>query len=165
MIGISVDANFDEVYQALLKYKEEIDRKLEYMVRSFAYQVTLTAIQNTPIGDSEKFLGLYQRRERLFGLKPEEGFAKGSWQLDTDGNFSTQALYGTGSGSTAAGIAKTSIGSYKLGQTFYIGTQGFYIDALESGSSDQALDGIKAPTEQHIMNVLQADLVRLFNEG
>lgn len=170
MIGISVDANFDEVYQALLKYKEEIDRKLVNMVKGFSYQVVLTAVENTPYGSLDRYGDLYELREtdpdwQSYGLQPIPGFARGSWQANTTGSFALQENYGESSGIAAANSIKPSLVSYKLGQDVYIGNAGFYIGDLEAGSSKQAPDGIKAPTEQHIMNVLQADLVRLFNEG
>ena len=160
-----ITANVDEVIKSLMAYKAEVDRKLTYMVRGFAYEITRTAISNTPLGDAEEHMALYLRRERLLGLQPEEGFAQGSWQVSTDGAFSVQAIYGTTAGGEALSLSKTSLNAYTLGQTLYIGNKGYYIRNLENGSSDQAPMGIMKPTTDHIMSVLQADLVRLYNQG
>lgn len=157
-----ISANFAEVRRALEAYKKEVDRKLTYMVRAFAYSVTETAIGNTPLGDAEKYIGLYERRQMSLGLEPKEGFAKGSWQISADQNLDIQATY---SGSAALGLVKTSLSSYKLGSDLYIGNKGYYIGKLDNGYSDQAPDGITKPTTDHIFTVLQTDLVRLFNEG
>lgn len=157
-----ISANFAEVRKALEEYKKEVDRKLTYMVRAFAYQVTETAIGNTPLGDAEKYAGLYARRQKSLGLDPKEGFAQGSWQISTDNNFDLQLLY---SGTKALGLAKTTLTGYKIGTDLYIGNKGYYIQKLENGFSDQAPIGITKPTTNHIFSVLQADLVRLFNEG
>ena len=165
-----ITANVDEVIKSLMAYKAEVDRKLTYMVRGFAYEITRTAISNTPLGDAEEHMALYLYREQRAAkhgviLQPEEGFAQGSWQVSTDGAFSVQAIYGTTAGGEALSLSKTSLNAYKLGQTLYIGNKGYYIRNLENGSSDQAPMGIMKPTTDHIMSVLQADLVRLYNQG
>ncbi len=157
-----ITANFAEVAASLRKAKEEIDRKLENMVRQFAYHVTLTAIENTPLGDSITYYKYYQRRQKATGLQPVEGFAQGSWQVNTDGSFSIQETY---SGAEAGVLAKSNLSSYKLGQSVYIGNMGYYIQVLENGYSDQAPMGIMQPTSNQIVGVLQADLVRFYQEG
>lgn len=157
-----ISANFAEVKKSLEKYKAEVDRKLTYMVRMFAYRVTETAIGNTPLGDAEKYAGLYALREKSLGLDPRAGFAQGSWQVSSSNNFELQETY---SGDTALGLVKTSLAGYKLGNNLYIGNKGYYIQRLEAGSSKQAPLGISKPTTDHIFSVLQTDLVRLFREG
>lgn len=160
-----ITVNVDEVIKSLMAYKAEVDRKLTYMVKGFAYEITRTAISNTPIGDAAAHMALYLRRERLLGLQPEEGFAQGSWQVSTDGVFNVQEYYGTSSGGEALSLVKTSLNAYQLGQTLYIGNKGYYIRNLEGGSSNQAPLGIMKPTTDHIVSTLQADLVRLYNQG
>ncbi len=148
--------------QDLENYHKEVKRKLEYMVVGFAEHITELAVGNTPIGDVEKFAGLYRLREERLGLEQRAGFAKGSWQVNTSGQFSIQETY---SGSAAISLAKTSLGSYKLGQTVYIGNYGYYIQALENGYSDQSPIGIMKPTTDQIMTTYQVDLKRLFEQG
>lgn len=160
-----ISANFAEVKKSLEKYKTEVDKKLTYMVRTFAYEVTRTAISNTPLGDAEQNMDAYLRRQQRIGLKPEEGFAQGSWQVSNADNFAIQEIYGTTSGGEALSLAKSSLAAYKLGSNLYIGNKGYYIRALEGGYSDQAPIGIMKPTTENILSVLQNDLVRLFNEG
>ena len=57
-----ITANVDEVIKSLMAYKAEVERKLTYMVRGFAYEITRTAISNTPLGDAEEHMALYLRR-------------------------------------------------------------------------------------------------------
>ena len=161
MIELDVSVLLDE----LVKYKSEVDRKLENMVRGFAYTISQTAIQNTPLGNSEEFFKLYQYRQQRLGLQPQEGFAKGSWQVSPSGEFSIQQLYTVTSGSAALALVKTNLSSYKLGQDLYIGNKGYYIRALENGYSDQAPLGIMQPTLEQILSTYMTDLKRFYDQG
>lgn len=164
-------ANFAEVAASLRKAKEEIDRRLENMVKKFAYHVVLVAVENTPYGSLEKYFEYYQRRTtdpswQSYGLNPEPGFARGSWQANTTGSFAFQENYGSNSGDVAANTVMPSLVGYKLGQAIYISNVGPYIQSLENGASkEQAPMGIMQPTIDQIINVLQADLVRFYKEG
>ena len=158
---ISVDAS--TVMKELEEYLKETTRKLEHMVREFAYQISETAIRNTPLGDANKYFELYQSREEL---EPVEGFARGSWQVSKTGQFVFQEYYTASSGDKALSLIKTSLGLYKLGQNLYIGNNAYYIDSLENGSSkEQAPLGIMQPTVDNILKSYQVDLKRLYNEG
>ncbi len=161
---ISVDAS--TVMKELEEYLKETTRKLEHMVRGFAYQISQTAIENTPLGDANKYFELYQSREEYAGLEPVEGFARGSWQVSKTGQFVFQEYYTANSGDKALSLIKTSLGLYKLGQNLYIGNNAYYIDSLENGSSkEKAPLGIMQPTVDNILKSYQVDLKRLYNEG
>jgi len=147
-------------------YLKETTRKLENMVRGFAYEISKTAIENTPLGDVEQYLELYQSREQYAGLEPIAGFARGSWQVSKTGQFVFQEYYTASSGDKALDLIKTSMGLYKLGQTFYIGNNAYYIEALENGYSKvHAPLGIKAPTLDAVMKAYKADLKRYYDQG
>lgn len=158
---ISVDVS--QVIKELQEYHQDTVRRLEKMVTGFAYIISKTAIANTPLGDAEEYFKLYELRQKRIGLEPTEGFARGSWQVNTSGEFSVQLVY---SGSEALSLIKTDLGSYKLGDTLYIGNRGFYIRELENNYSDQTQGmGIMQPTLDSIMQTYKVDLVRLFKEG
>ena len=161
-----ISSNVDQILKELQEYHKDTVRRLENMVQGFAYTISKEAIANTPIGDSEEFFKLYQLRQGRLGLQPTEGFARGSWQVNTSGEFSIQELYTVNSGSTALALIKTNLESYKLGQTLYIGNKGFYIRQLENNYSGQTNEmGIMQPTMDSIMQTYQVDLQRLFKEG
>lgn len=161
---ISVDVS--KVLEELRAYHQDTVRRLENMVRGFSYIISKTAIENTPLGSAEEFFKLYERRQNTLGLDPVEGFARGSWQVNTTGQFSMQAIYGANSGSEALTLIKTDLESYKLGDTVYVGNKGFYIRLLENNYSSQTNNlGIMQPTLDSIMQTYQVDLVRLFREG
>lgn len=162
---MQITVNTDELLKELEKHYRDTVERLEGMVRGFAYEVSLVAIENTPLGNAEEYQKLYQRRFIRYGLAPQEGFAQGSWQVAFDNNLDFQELYGANSGNTAAGSIKTHMLNYKLGDSFVIGNTGPYIINLEGGSSDQAPDGIMQPTVDSIMFTYKADLVRYFNQG
>lgn len=158
-----VSADVAKVLEELKAYQQDTVRRLEKMVTGFAYIISKTAIANTPLGDAEEYFKLYELRQKRIGLEPTEGFARGSWQVNTSGEFSVQLVY---SGSEALSLIKTDLGSYRLGDTLYIGNRGFYIRELENNYSDQTQGmGIMRPTLDSIMQTYKVDLVRLFKEG
>ena len=161
---ISVDVA--KVLEELKAYHADTIRRMENMVRGFAYTISKTAIENTPLGDAEQYIRLYEMRQRRIGLDPIEGFAKGSWQVNTTGQFSIQAIYGVNSGSEALTLVKADLASYKLGDTVFVGNKGFYINLLENNYSSQTNNlGIMQPTLDSIMQTYKVDLPRLFREG
>ena len=161
-----ISADVSKVLEELKAYHQDTIRRMENMVRGFAYIISKTAIENTPLGNSEEYFKLYELRQGRIGLEPKEGFARGSWQVNTSGQFSIQELYTVNSGSTALALIKTNLENYKLGQTLYIGNKGFYIRQLENNYSNQTNEmGIMQPTLDSIMQTYQVDLQRLFKEG
>ena len=141
-------------------------RKLENMVRGFSYEIAMTAINNTPIGDAQEYRGLYLRRERAYGLRPIEGLAKGGWQITNDGSLGFQQFYGQDSGKQALDSSKGNMLDYKLGQTVLVGNFGPYIQLLENNYSPQTNnEGIMTPTLDSIMAVQRTELQRYYNQG
>ena len=141
-------------------------RRMEAMVAGFAYEISLTAIENTPLGDSTLYMKLYQRRERQYGLAPREGLAQGGWQVSLDGTLDFQELYGSGAGNAAASAVKIGMMNYKLGQQVLIGNRGPYISLLETNYSNQtAGQGIMQPTIDSIIAVHRTDLLRYYKQG
>lgn len=157
-----ITANVDELLKSLELYHADTVRRLENMVSGFSYEVSLTAVKNTPLGDVETYLDLYVRRNKAH---PEfdisAGLAQGNWQVSLDGTIEFQNIY---SGKTALGAVKTHLMNYKLGETVLIGNNLLYIGRLEGGSSNQAPDGIMQPTVDNIMSTYKINLVRYFKE-
>ena len=163
-----ITVDITKVLQELQQYKEEVDRKLKYMVVQFSYLISSEAIRNTPLGNAAPKeqggnLPWYLRREDITGLQPVEGFAQGSWQVNTSGQFNVQEIY---SGGEALSLIRGSISNYQLGQTVYIGNSAYYFRALENNYSEQTQGlGIVKPTIDAITSTYQVDLKRLFDEG
>ena len=161
-----ISADVSKVLEELKAYHQDTIRRMENMVRGFAYIISKTAIENTPLGNSEEYFKLYELRQGRTGLEPVEGFARGSWQVNTTGQFSMQAIYGVDSGGQALALVKADLGSYKLGDTVFVGNKGFYIRLLENNYSSQTNElGIMQPTLDSIMQTYKVDLPRLFREG
>ena len=159
-----ISADVSKVLEELKAYHVDTIRRMENMVRGFSYIISKTAIENTPIGDAKEYFDLYQMRlTDGSGLKPEAGWAKGSWQVNETGQFSIQQVY---SGGEALNLIKADLGSYKLGDTLYIGNTGYYIRLLENNYSSQTNNlGIMQPTLDSIMQTYKVDLPRLYKEG
>lgn len=163
-----ITVDISRVLEELKKYHEDVERKLKYMVGQFSYLISSEAIRNTPLGnaaptDQGGNLPWYLRRETTLGLQPVAGFAQGSWQVNTSGQFNIQETY---SGSEALSLIRGSLSNYRLGQTVYIGNTGYYIQQLENNYSEQTQGmGIMKPTIDAITATYQVDLKRLFDEG
>ena len=161
-----ISADVSKVLEELKAYHADTIRRMENMVRGFSYIISKTAIENTPLGNAKRYIRLYEMRQRRIGLDPIEGFAKGSWQVNTTGQFSIQAIYGVDSGIEALSLVKADLGSYKLGDTVFVGNKGFYIKLLENNYSSQTNNlGIMQPTLDSIMQTYKVDLPRLYKEG
>jgi hypothetical protein len=128
---MQITCDTSKLEQSLKKFHEEAVRKMEGMVQKFSHIVALTAIDNTPIGNSIEWKDLYQKRYEEIGLEPIEGFAKGSWRISMDGTLEMQTLYGQDSDEMAASIIKQDLNQYKLGETVMISNFGPYIVELE----------------------------------
>ena len=161
-----ITVDISKVLQELQQYKEEVDRKLKYMVVGFSYLISQEAIKNTPLGDARFYESWYLSRQIDTGLEPQEGISRGAWQVSTSGQFTQQEYYGYGSGDTALSLVKGRLSNYQLGQTVYIGNSAYYFRALDNNYSEQTQGlGIVKPTIDAITSTYQVDLKRLFDEG
>lgn len=154
-----IKCDTSKLEEQLKKFHETSVKKLEGMVRKFAYWVTVSATNYTPLGDSQRFADLYALRQERYNLKPEEGFAKGSWQISLDGTLNIQELYGPRSGSNAVDAAIINLMNYNLGESVIIGNTGPYIMKLENNYSPKTFgNGIMAPTLRDITSIYSLDL-------
>ena len=161
-----ITVDFEKTLRDLENYHKEVKRKLEFMVVGFSYLVAETAISKTPLGDARVYASWYLDRKIETGLRDEEGFAQGSWQVSTTGEFKRQEHYGSSAGDQALGLIKPAMNNYQLGQPVYIGNNAYYIGNLENNYSPQTFGlGIVAPTTAQIMATYQVELKRLFEKG
>jgi len=164
-----VTCNADELAKQLEALTADTQQRMENMARKFSYGVASSAVDYTPLGDSEKYANLYQMRQQIWGLQPVEGYARGSWQVALDGTLERQELYGIGSGDTALGAVNTHLMNYRLGEDILIGNPAEYIGHLEGiggpPSSRQAPNGIMEPATEKIMKFYQFKLDDYYNSG
>lgn len=141
-------------------------KRMENMVRGFAYQLTVQASSHTPLGDAFAYRSWYKQREATTGLLAQEGLARGNWQYSEDSIFTLQPYYGANSDDAAAEKVRVQSKAYKLGETFYIGNAAPYIDSLENNYSPQTNRmGIIAPTIQQITGAYSVDLQFYYKRG
>lgn len=167
-----IKCNISKLEEQLKKLHEEATKKLEGMVRRFAFSVVGRAIDNTPIGDAIANADFYAKRQtdpnwQSYGLQPIAGFAKGSWRVSTDGTLDMQELYGVAAGETAGDLALLELGSYRLGETVMISNFGPYIrninDPQDRSSIQTQGQGVIPPTVDAIMNIYQYRLDDYYN--
>jgi hypothetical protein len=166
---MQVTCNSNDLLKQLEALAGEVEKRLENMVKQFSYGVASSAIDYTPLGDAAKYPALYEQRQQIWGLRPEEGYARGSWQVALDGTLDKQELYGAGSGATALGAVNTHLRNYKLGEDILVGNPAHYIGNLEglqgSPSSLQAPQGIMKPATDKIMNIYAIRPPDYYNAG
>ena len=159
-----IKVNIEEALKKLEESRKVLENKMKNMVAGFAYTVTNIASNNTPLGDPEKFFGLYELREQTYGIDIKEGFHKGAWQYsETKGITFDPTVYGLGSARERA-YADARM-QYKLGDNFYISASGPGYSMIEAGRSMQAPQGIMSPSTEQIMQVAGINLKKYFEEG
>lgn len=168
-----LSVNTKSLEAQLAKLQIEVTKKLERMVKTFTYETVGQLIDNTPLGDSSINSEWYEKRLKdkswqSYGLRPEEGFAQGSWQVLTPNSYVTVPKverYGQTSGDEARSVASGNLMSYKLGNIVIIGNKGPYIMNLDRGYSDQAPDGIVKPSMTIIKSVYSQQLKQYYDQG
>lgn len=146
----------------LVKQLEDLEklitRKLEAAVRGFAEEVATAAVRSTPVGDYDKYQGLYDSRTTW---PKTPGLARGNWQY-TEGALQFRMIADP-SGDTAIDGVGVNAKNYKLGDNFYIGNSVPYIGTLEQGASNQAPAGIMQVAEGMVLASYQVNLQRDFD--
>jgi hypothetical protein len=174
-----ISVNAENTVRDLLKYKEEVERKLKRMVEGFAYDVTLAAGEKTPIGNAadldaglhdygtaqnRSYAYAYLRRAANTGIPAEVGFHQGAWYYST--TPSSQFIPQIQDISDAADEVESALQSgYKVGDVFYIVASGPGFSTFESGANLQAPDGIMKPTEELIQSTYKINLQDYYNRG
>lgn len=156
-----IKTNAGQVAIALDNYAKDVEHRLERMVRGFITELAVTAIDATPVGDSQIYEKLYKLRFARTGLQPIEGLAQGAWTVSMNPTIPFNENYGVNSGSAASTSVIQGLQTYQLGQTVYLGNKTPYIGALENGYSNQAPNGIS----KIVMAVYRPDLIRYYQGG
>jgi hypothetical protein len=168
-----ITADTSKLEKQLQDYVLEATKRLENVAAGFAYELTLTASKNTPIGDEQSlgdetgtYYRLYEQRARDYGIAIEVGFHRGSWQYaENIGGlaWSTAINQTEDSAQDAYNFAQMQ---YKLGDTFYIGSLAPAIERLETGDIRGYSPGtISEPTLAQIQQAFAVDAARYYKEA
>lgn len=167
---INVDTSALE--QQLKKLSLESTKKLENLVSGFAYEFTLKASSNTPIGDEAslqdengRYYSFYHQRMLDYGIPVEVGFHKGSWQYSeaASGLQFTPSI--TEPENAASDALYSAQSQYKLGDTFYIGSLAPAIERLDSGQvNGHAAGSISQPTLAQVQQAFAIDAAKYYKE-
>lgn len=172
----------DKAAKELQEYKLELERRLTNMVAGFAYEVTVAASGNTPVGNAEDLaIGLdniqrsvkspetnyalmYLSRFKRFGIQPDVEFHKGAWYYSSSGSPVADRNH-QDHNDAAIGVNERVLDEYKVGEKFYIVGKGPAFTHFEAGGNPQAPDGILGPTIENIRVAYAADLYKYFNQN
>lgn len=177
MVYISV--NTEQLVKELIEYQKEVERKLVGMVKNFAYNLTVEAIDATPYNRNyEETSWMYNFRRSMTKLP---GHAKGGWTLSS-GDYSKNKWNVVASDENAFNVkqmADDASEEYKLGETVFIVNNVPYImndhwpvsfigslelKSLESGYSDQAPGGLVDPINE-VIRAMSQDLKRMYDQA
>ena len=159
-----ISLNIEEALAKLEQQRVIIEKKMKNMVVGFAYELTSIASDNTPYGDTERYLNLYKLRQKVTGIEPEAGFHMGAWKYSESRSIAFDSNIYTPE--EAAGYAKQdSRTAYKLGDKFYIGAKGPAFALLENGFSPKAPQGIMAPTLSAITGAYAINYKMYFDQA
>jgi hypothetical protein len=164
-----ISADIQTAIKELEEYKQVLKRKLEHTVRGFAYELTMIASSNTPIGSLEaiqsnkRYARYYFERMELTGIPELPGFHRGAWRADNTNSIEYEPKIV--SQSEVGAYVKQGLADYKLGQTVFVGAEGLAFDLFEKGENTQAKQGIITPTRNMIESMYKIHIERYFNEG
>jgi hypothetical protein len=159
----------DKVLAELKEFHAQAVRKMTGMVILFAYNVTISASQNTPVGDlealvqRESYRNFYLKRFQEYGIEINVGFHAGAWHYSEEWALGfDKNIYAE---EEAAGRVQQDMKQrFMLGDYFFIGAKGPGFGALEDGYSPKAPDGIMKPTMQDITNIYSLNLAQYYKE-
>lgn len=133
-----IKVDMTNLKKSLNKLTVEMEDALEEAVSDYITDFVTSLSEATPLGDVDKYLKLYQLRNRLEGYRVQEGLARGNWRVTfRDGATAVLDNYET-SGSEAGARAFDRMEEYKLGRPIYIINNAPYIEILNDGYSKQA---------------------------
>ena len=160
MVSVDTSALADD----LAKFKLEAERKLKAMVVGFANDVAYAASEATPVGNLDRYLGLYKLREEQYGIEAAAGFHSGAWRYYEDGSlaFDTEIREHP---QMLQYVKSDANSQYKIGDTFYIAARGPAYSFLESGGSPLANDGIMQPAEAAILAAYKSNIYYYYKKG
>jgi hypothetical protein len=161
---MQISVNSADLVKQLRDLKSQVERKMVNMVVGFAYNVALSASDNTPLGVEGRYDNLYELRRLNYGIEATPGFHMGAWRYTESGSLSFDPnIYAP---EEAVGrVMQDARASYKIGDVFYIGAKGPAYQELENGSSGKAPDGIMRPAIQQLMSIYLTDLQSFYRSG
>jgi hypothetical protein len=165
-----ITLNTEQLVSSVEAYKQDVIKRLTYMVKMFSYNVTLTASGNTPKVyaydlETDLYRYLYEIREDKYGIPYDQGFHRGAWKFSSSKEIQFDARI-VPEGAVGDRFETDFSVNYKLGQVFYIGAKGPGYSALDGGSSQvQAPEGIMRPTIDQVMSIYANDLSKYYKQG
>lgn len=155
-----ITSNADQITKELQKYAEDVERKLKAMVAGFAGDVVDAASTNTKVIDSnllatEKWQGIYEDRERQYGIPIAPGYHAGAWKY-VDGQLVFDSPNIRSTSEARADAVSDARTQYNLGQTFSIGLIG--PAATHAGPNTDVVEPV-------ITAAYKSNIKRYFDQG
>lgn len=166
-----IQVRYTECLKSLEQAALDMERKLVAMVTGFAGEMAWIITENTPVGDQEaidrgegKYYKFYKTRFDEFVIPMKVGYHQGSWRYSETGliPFDTTIYVQE---EAAIRVKQDLRGSYKLGDNFYIMSNGPGIMFLEDRNSPKAPMGIVTPSMAEIEASYKVNLKGYFDRA
>lgn len=132
-----------------------LTQALKNSVTQVMYGTATAIVENTPVGDNEKYFELYKMRQEAEGWEPDPGMLMANWYFElnaTDGLFDSGARDETGDLVTRS--IREVMQSYKIGDSILVANETPYATDIEGGQSkQQAPQGMLKPVELALLDI------------
>ena len=136
-------------------YIELLTQALKNSVTQVMYGTATAIVENTPVGDNEKYFELYKMRQEAEGWEPDPGMLMANWYFElnaTDGLFDSGARDETGDLVTRS--IREVMQNYKIGDPILVANETPYATDIEGGQSkQQAPQGMLKPVELALLDI------------
>ena len=111
------------------------------VLANYAYDLTYELSEATPLGDVSKYYSYYLWRNRKYGLRIQEGFAKGNWRVVLVGGVSNYVQFYESDDFDVAQKAYDRIqDEYTIGRPVYIVNNAPYLDNIKGFDTNKLTD-------------------------
>lgn len=161
MLGVDT-ADFDK---SVDQYIDQLTKALKSSVTQVMYGTATAIVENTPVGDDEKYFELYQQRMREEGWEPTPGMLMANWYFELnadDGLFDESARDETGDHVTNS--IREVMQAFKLGDSILVTNETPYASEIEAGQSrEKQPQGMLRPIEAALLDIYKIQFKDFLN--
>lgn len=150
---LSVDT--EDFEKSVDEYSKLLTNALVSSVKSVMVGTANALVENTPVGDVDRYYELYQQRYDREGWDMEAGMLMANWwiELNSDNTlFDSDAR--DDDGSSVKLRMQDAMNEFKLGDSILVDNETPYAENIEGGQSKEKHPrGMKEPTVEALMNI------------
>ena len=146
-------------------YVDLLTKALKNSVTQVMYGTASAIVENTPVGDNEKYFERYQQRQLDEGWEPTPGMLMANWYFElnaTDGLFDSSAR--DESGDHVTNSIRDVMMQYKIGDSILVTNETPYAPNIEGGQSkEKQPQGMLRPIEAALLDIYKIQFKDFLN--